>query len=117
VIHRSDFPDYIDRPKLSFISVLQYLERRCARPIQATAQIGSHSQAFTHNSADPGKHLGSLGFTFTADSPTMTLSILGNSVPAGREYLGLDNVSVSAVPAPAAVWLFGTGFLTLLGMS
>jgi len=38
-------------------------------------------------------------------------------VPPGREYLGLDNVSVSAVPMPAAVWLFGTGFLAMLGMS
>ena len=89
----------------------------CNGPIQATAQIGSHSEMFTHNSADPGNIWGTYGFTFTADSPTMTLSILGNSVPPGREYLGLDNVSVSAVPMPAAVWLFGTGFLAMLGMS
>jgi len=89
----------------------------CNGPIQATAQIGSHSEMFTHNSADLGNIWGTYGFTFTADSPTMTLSILGNSVPPGREYLGLDNVSVSAVPMPAAVWLFGTGFLAMLGMS
>jgi hypothetical protein len=89
----------------------------CNGPIQATAQIGSHSEMFTHNSTAPGNIWGTYGFTFTADNPTMTLSILGNSLPVGGAYIGLDNVSVSAVPMPAAVWLFGTGFLAMLGMS
>jgi hypothetical protein len=38
-------------------------------------------------------------------------------LPVGREYIGLDNVNVSPVPMPAAVWLFGSGFLAMLGMS
>jgi len=88
----------------------------CTGPVQVTADIGSHSQMFTHNSADPGNIWGTYGFTFTADNPTMTLSILGNSLPAGGQYIGLDNVNVSAVPMPAAIWLFGTGFLAMLGM-
>jgi hypothetical protein len=89
----------------------------CIGPIHVTAQIGSHSEMFTHNSAAPGNIWGTYGFTFTADNPTMTLSILGNSLPVGAAYIGLDNVSVSAVPMPAAVWLFGTGFLAMLGVS
>ena len=31
--------------------------------------------------------------------------------------LGIDNVSVSAVPVPAAVWLFGSGLLGLVGVA
>ena len=89
----------------------------CNGPVQVTAQIGDHNQTFTHNSAEAGNIWGTYGFTFTADSQSTTLSILGNSLPAGREYIGLDNVNVSPVPMPAAVWLFGSGFLAMLGMS
>lgn len=42
------------------------------------------------------------------------LSIGGNNNNSG---LMLDNVSVSAVPVPAAVWLFGSGLLGLVGYS
>ena len=31
--------------------------------------------------------------------------------------LGIDNVTVSAVPVPAAVWLFGSGLLGLVGVA
>ena len=89
----------------------------CNGSVQVTAQIGSHNQTFTHNSAEAGNIWGTYGFTFTADSQSTTLSILGNSLPAGRQYIGLDNVNVSPVPMPAAVWLFGSGFLAMLGMS
>lgn len=32
-------------------------------------------------------------------------------------YLQLDNISVSSVPVPAAVWLFGTGLVGLIGVA
>lgn len=86
----------------------------CSGPIQVTASIGSTSQTFTHNSADPGNIWGAYGFDFTADSPSVTLTILGTSVPPGGIYIGLDNISVQAVPLPAAVWLLGTSLLPLL---
>lgn len=85
----------------------------CTGPIQIAASIGNTSQTFTHNSFDSGNIWGTYGFDFTAVSPSMTLAILENSIPPGNFYIGLDTVSVSAVPLPAAVWLFGTGLLTL----
>lgn len=88
---------------------------RCRGPIQVAASIGSTGQTFTHNSADPGNVWGTYGFNFTADSPNPTLTINGISVPPFQIYIGLDNVSVNAVPLPAAVWLLGTGLLPLFG--
>ncbi len=32
-------------------------------------------------------------------------------------FLNLDNISVSQVPVPAAVWLFGSGLIGLIGMT
>jgi hypothetical protein len=44
------------------------------------------------------------------------LTVTGNDVPSGNFY---DNVSLapSAVPVPAAVWLFGSGLLGLVGVA
>lgn len=50
---------------------------------------------------------------FTADSETTTIFLTGIT---GSQYIGLDNVSVSAVPVPAALWLFGSGLIGLIGM-
>ena len=88
----------------------------CTGPIQVTASVGGTSQTFTHNSTEPGNIWGTYGFNFTAVSPSMTLSLVGDSLPRGNQYIGLDNISVSAVPMPAAVWLFGSGLITLLGV-
>jgi hypothetical protein len=85
----------------------------CDGPVEVTASIGSTSQTFVHDSTDPGNVWSSYGFTFSASNPTMDLSITGISLPQGRIYIGLDNVSI-AVPLPAAVWLFGSA-LGLLG--
>lgn len=86
----------------------------CTGPIQVSTSIGNTSQTFTHNSFDSGNIWGTFGFDFTADNQSMTLTILGIS---GNQYIGLDKVSVAPVPLPAAVWLFGSGLLTLLGFS
>lgn len=69
----------------------------CGGPIQVQATIGSTSQTFTHNSSVPGSVWGTYGFDFTADSPSMTLTIEGIGLPTGNIYIGLDNISVSAV--------------------
>ena len=78
------------------------------------ANIGSASQTFTHDSADAGNIWGNYGFEFTATDTTMVLKITGISLPAGNQYIGLDNVSIEAVPLPAAIWLFGSGLLGLI---
>ncbi|HEY9150237.1 MAG TPA: flocculation-associated PEP-CTERM protein PepA [Gammaproteobacteria bacterium] len=45
-------------------------------------------------------------------------SVQGNSVDSGDFLLSADgNLTLAAVPVPAAVWLFGTGLLGLLGMA
>lgn len=89
----------------------------CGGPVQVNATIGTGGQTFTHNSADTGNIWGTYGFGFTATNPTMALTIAGVSVPAGAIYIGLDNISIEAVPVPAAVWLFGSGLLGLLGVA
>lgn len=55
---------------------------------------------------------------FTADSSTSTVKFKNlYDGDAWGNYPHLDNVSVSAVPAPAAIWLFGTGLIGLIGFS
>lgn len=54
--------------------------------------------------------------TFTATSASSLLSI-NNGAP-GNPIVFVDNVSVvSAVPVPAAAWLFGSGLIGLIGLS
>jgi hypothetical protein len=55
---------------------------------------------------------------FTADSTTSTVKFKNLYDGDGwGNYPHLDNVSVGAVPAPAAVWLFGTGLIGLIGFT
>ena len=72
------------RPKLSFISFLQYIERRCP-PYSCDRSNRKPQPNVYAQLGGSEKHLGSLRFLPSADSPTMTPSILGNSVPAGRD--------------------------------
>jgi hypothetical protein len=70
--------------------------------------------------------VGSLSFTGAAVG-TSLLTMADNEYPAGSWYdtsgnlISMDysgeSVSVSAVPVPAAVWLFGSGLLGLVGLS
>jgi len=89
----------------------------CAGPIEVGASIGSMSETFIHDSNAPGNIWGTYGFDFVADNSNMLLTIDGISVPSGKIYIGLDNVVVSAVPLPAAAWLFGSGLLGLICMA
>jgi len=55
---------------------------------------------------------------FTADSTTSTVKFKNLYDGDGwGNYPHLDNVSVGAVPAPAAIWLFGTGLIGLIGFT
>ena len=90
----------------------------CHGPIQASASIGGTSQTFTEASSAAGNVWGTFGFNFVATGPSMTLTINGLSVPAGNEYIGLDNVSVSpgavaAVPEPETYALMSLGLLAI----
>jgi hypothetical protein len=86
----------------------------CHGPVQASATIGTTSQTFTEASAVTGNVWGTFGFTFLADSASMLLTIKGVSLPAGNEFIGLDNVSVTpgtvtAVPEPETYALMLAG--------
>ena len=47
---------------------------------------------------------------FTASGSTTLISLAGSE---GSNYIGLDTVSVTAVPIPAAGWLLGSGLMGL----
>lgn len=88
----------------------------CHGPVEVKASIGSTSETFTENSALSGNNWGTFGFDFKATDTSMDLVILGLSVPLGNEYIGVDRVSVNAIPEPAAVWMVGLGVVVLLAV-
>lgn len=53
-------------------------------------------------------------FLFTADSTSTTLTFL--SLEDNAYGPALDNVRLSAIPIPGAVWLFGSGLIGLVGI-
>jgi len=53
--------------------------------------------------------------TFVADATTITFEFAAQ-LSSDRSFL-IDNVVITAVPIPAAVWLFGSGLLGLVGIS
>jgi len=58
-----------------------------------------------------------IDYTFTNLLATDTQTVLSFNNRNDLSYNYLDNISVSAVPVPAAIWLFGTGLLGLTGFS
>lgn len=55
--------------------------------------------------------------TFTATLDTHALGFGPNSVSGQNAFLGIDGIGISAVPVPAAVWLFGSGLIGLIGIA
>lgn len=86
-------------------------------PSAITVNAGSTSQTFTSAQPTNTNEWTTYSLTFAALSPITTLSFVGAS---GSSYIGLDNVSAlgaSAVPIPAAIWLFGTALVGFIGFS
>ena len=53
----------------------------------------------------------SLMFMATSNTHNLSFSLTGS----GPAYLSIDGISLSEVPVPAAVWLFGTALVGLFG--
>lgn len=88
-------------------------------PSAITVTAGATSRTFTSAQPTETNEWTTFSLQFAALSATTTISFLG---AAGFQYIGLDNISVlgqgpSAVPVPAAVWLFGTALIVLVGFS
>jgi len=86
---------------------------RWGRPSAIEASAAGSSNIFTSSTVGGLSDWDRVSMMFTADSETTTIFLTGVT---GSQYIGLDNVSVSAVPVPAALWLFGSGLIGLIGM-
>jgi len=86
---------------------------RWGRPSAIEASAASSSNIFMSSTVGGLSDWDRFSMIFTADSETTSIFLTGVT---GSQYIGLDNVSVSAVPVPAAVWLFGSGLIGLIGM-
>jgi PEP-CTERM motif len=94
----------------------------CHGPVQASATIGTTSQTFTEASDVAGNVWGTFGFGFLASSSSMLLTIDGVSLPAGNQFVGLDNVTVTpgtvgAVPEPETYALMLAGLAVVGSMA
>lgn len=79
---------------------------RWGRPNAVRASAGDFSQVFTGASAGTDSDWEHFSMVFTATAASTPLALIGE---AGVSFIGLDNVAVSAVPAPAAAWTLGCG--------
>jgi hypothetical protein len=90
-------------------------DNRTGTPYKFAVQIGSQ----------PGTEYGGLWYSpsgswntktipFTATSDTIVLSFLDES--SGEASPIIDNIKVSSVPIPSAIWLLGAGLLGLVGI-
>jgi hypothetical protein len=89
----------------------------CTGPVQVTAGVGSTSQTFTHNSSTAGDVWNTYSLDFVANASSAPLTIQGIGLPAGNQYIGLDNVSISPVPEPATFGLMLAGFISVCVMA
>jgi hypothetical protein len=85
----------------------------CRGPIQVSATFAGTSQPFTHSSTADGNVWQKFSANFVANNTSALLTIQGLSLPAGNQYIGLDNVSVSPIPEPTALGLMLAGLVTV----
>lgn len=69
-------------------------------PVSASVSAGNASELFTFNPSGTGTQWGKFSLDFIATSNSTTIDIIGQS---GQNYIGLDNVSVTAVPEASSV--------------
>jgi hypothetical protein len=79
-------------------------------PSAITAAADSTSQTFISTNSSSSNAWEHFSLPFIASSGTTTISFEASQ---GHWYVGLDNVTVSTVPIPPAVWLLGSGLLSL----
>ena len=58
-----------------------------------------------------------VGASFNEIIQNVTSIYIGADLTTSLETTALDNVQVGAVPIPAAVWLFGSGLIGLIGLA
>jgi|GEM_PF-940756 len=73
-------------------------------PAAVTAFAGSASAVFANTLTGNGNQWEQFNLPFTADSSPTTITVVGEFASSGH-YIGLDNVSVAAVPEPASLSL------------
>jgi hypothetical protein len=88
----------------------------CRGPIQVSANVAGTSQTFTHASSADGNVWARFSTDFVASGPSAVLTIRGVSLPAGNQYVGLDNVSVSPIPEPTTLAFLLAGLVTVGAM-
>jgi len=81
-------------------------------PVGMQATAGTTSQTFTFNPAGTGNQFGLFGFDFVASAPTTAITLTGTQ---GKQYIGLDNVSVVAAAVPEASAANSLGLLLGIG--
>ncbi len=79
-----------------------------------TASFGADAQA-TFGPGGPGYPLSDTGGI--AGSPMTTAPFPGQNAAFDFTSISATNTTVSAVPVPAAAWLFGSGLLGLVGVA
>ncbi len=73
-------------------------------PIAVQVMAGPVTQTLTDTSTGTGNIWTAFNVNFTATSTSTTISIQGTQ---GNQYIGLDNVSVAAVPEPSTLIMVG----------
>ena len=78
-------------------------------PASITATAGSTSQVFSSSAAGSNVWT-TMSMAFTATSTSSVVRLQGS---AGQQYIGLDNVAVTAVPEPPWYVLAGSGLAVM----
>jgi len=83
------------------------------RPSAIEASAAGFSNIFTSSTVGGVSDWDRFSMLFTANSDTTTIFLRGVT---GFQYIGLDNVSVTTVPVPAALVLFLSGIGTIFSI-